>query len=154
MKRTKKGFTLPEIVVSLAVTIIVISLVTSLVVIVAKISAKQNYENACQAEYRKASQLVSLYTNTFSTSNYEIESLQENLISATDGQNTYTISFNNETKVLSAQILEHSSGETKIQTLEFKNIVQIKFTKEGKIILTEYFFDNFPKYSNIVTFGD
>lgn len=153
MKTSKRGFTLPELVVSLAITVIVISLVASLVAIVSKVSAKQTHQNACQAEYIKASELVALYVDTFSTQSFDIKEVQENSVTVTNGENSYSLTYDAQTKKLEAVTIEFLTGEVKRHSIAFEKITQIKFTQNGKIILCEYMYDDFPKYSKIVTFG-
>ena len=152
MKR-KKGFTLPEVVVVLSITVIVMSLVASLIVIVSKASTHQNSQNTYQTEYRTASALVDEFFNTYNTQNFEISDFQENQIVVSDGLNQFILKFEQDAKQLSAEILKHNSNQTQTRILDFLKLTEIKFSRNGNIIMSEYIFDNDVTYRQIITFG-
>lgn len=153
MKR-KRGFTLPEVVVALSITIIVMSLVASLIVIVSKTSSNQNNKNEYDHEYTTANNIIENYFNAYNTSSYEIQTVEnQSIVITDDGTNEYILSFDLDKKILSANIIEHLTGEVSLKTLQLEKMTEIKFSKNGNIILCEYVFDSGLTYKNLITFG-
>ena len=155
MKKRRAGFTLVEVLVALSITVVVMSLVASLVVIVNNVSNKQTYERQCQEEYESASELVEEYFNNYRVKDFLDNAIvvEENYVVVQDGENQYRIEYNKLQNKLSAEIKNLTTSETKTKTLNFEKIVEIKFSSNGNIILCEYGFENFPTYTNLITFG-
>ncbi len=153
MKNKKKGFTLVEVVISLSIGVIVMSLVASLIVIVSNISNKQAYESQCQAEYQRASQLVNTFFNNYQTSEFMIDSVSNEKVVIKRDTEEYELRYIYAENKLTANILNLNSGETETKNLIFQKIIEINFSSNGNLILCKYLFDNYPTYSNLVTFG-
>ena len=155
MKR-KKGITLPEVVIALSITVIVMSLVASLIVIVSKISSNQNSKNDFENEFVSANSLVDEYFTTYNTTSFEIKTVENNRVVIKDaGENEYVLSFDVDEKKLSADILDHLTNNKNTKgPIVFKKLVRINFVQNDNKILCEYVFDGLEHtYKNLITFG-
>jgi type II secretory pathway pseudopilin PulG len=152
----KKAFTLPEVVITLSVTIVVLAFITSLAIIVSNVSKAQTYSQNCQAEYQDACNLVDEFVNTYSTNEYDLSVLQTESgyqIVFNNGSQTYQLTYNKNQKVMSAQIFDALSNQTNQKNTTFENIENIVFTKQNNLIKCEYYFNNYPTFTNLVVFG-
>ena len=153
MKNKKRAFTLVEVVISLTIGVIVMSLVASLIVIVTNISNKQTYETQCQTEYQQASQFVETYFNNYQLDEFELYSVSQNQVTIKNDNDEFELSFDFEQKKLVAEMIDHTTNQVETLEISLKKIVEIKFSANGNLIVCEYLFNDFPTYSNLVTFG-
>lgn len=153
MKNKKRAYTLAEVIVTLAISIIVIAFISSLIFMVSGISKKTQYENTCQNEYKQANQIVSNFANAYSVDIYTVKNVVDNQVVITDGINDYSLNFEVQDSVLNATIKNYKTGEIDNVNQIFDKIVNIKFTAQDNIVLCEYIFDNYPTYTDIIKFG-
>lgn len=153
---SQRAFTLPEVLITLSVTVIVVFMITSLVIIVSNVSKTQIYNQNCQAEYQKAETFVEEFVSTYSYGNFAFDVNQtENgtEIVAQNGEETYKLVYQKIQNSLTAQILNALSGEAEQKTIPFDNVTNIAFEKQYNVIKCTYYFENYPTFSKLVVFG-
>lgn len=153
MKNNNKGFTLIEVVISMAIIVIVVALSSAMVVTMSKISQKREYENKCISEYQSAAKLVLDFKNAYSISKYSLFSIDENQIIIKSGTDDYILNFDTATKTLTAQIFNYSTNQVDSKNITFENIIRISFVKQDALVKCTYEFLNFHQYTNILDFG-
>ena len=152
----KKAFTLPEVIITLSVTVVVLSLITSLVIVVSNVSKSQIYAQNCQAEYQYANNLVNKFANAYSFGDYTF-SLQQTeyeckIVVQKDSQ-TYELVYQKAQSKLSAQILDTMSGQAEQKVISFQNIKNIVFAKQDNLLKCEYQFESYPPFTNLIVLG-
>ena len=155
MKNKNKGFTLVELVISLAIIAIVVSLSSTVAVVISKASYQREFENECITEYESANSLIMEFNNIYSTYQYTLTLVEEDVIKIEDASNEYLLGFDTATKTLSAQILNYETMEVDTKTITFKNISNIQFSNgtSEKIVKCVYVIDGFRNYTNLISFG-
>ena len=151
----KKAFTLPEVLISMTILMIVLALVTSLVVVVSKVTQSQREMRQCEDEYLKASQVVDLFVDTYSVYPFKIDEIQSNQsnIKITDDTNSYSLNYDEAKNCLTAQIIDWSTNNVQTKEIDFEKITKINFYIQNNLIKCEYIFESYPTYTNIVIFG-
>ena len=76
----KKAFTLPEVLISMSILVIVLALVSALVLVVNRVTQTQSSNRLCEDEYLKTSQLVSLFVDTYSVIPFVIDDETQSLL--------------------------------------------------------------------------
>ena len=157
MKRNKqKAITLPEVVITLSLLTIVLVLVTSLVLAVSNVSKRQTYNQNCQTDYQKAVNFVDGFVQNYSTYHFELDVLNTDaqcVIRFANGGETYSLIYEKQSNKLIAQMLDFGTNEVKNVENSFKYINNITFSKQSNLIKCEYYFENYPTFTNLVVFG-
>jgi len=153
MKNEKKAFTIVETIVSLSIIVIVLALSSTLIIMVSNISKRQHYEDLCQTEYRNASDIVAEFKNAYSTYQYDIYEVEQNLIIIKDGENSYQINFDENLKKLSAQIYNYQTNQVDNKEISFECLINISFVAQDNNIKCTYAFNNFHSYTDLLIFG-
>ena len=152
----KKAYTLPEVIVTLAVTVVVLALITSLVIVVSNVAKSQAYAQNCQAEYQQANNLVEEFTNTYSFGEhtFSVHQTEDGCeIAVQKNSLTYKLMYQQSQRKLTAQILDTMTSETEQKVITFENITNIVITKQDNLIKCEYYFANYPTFTNLVVLG-
>ena len=151
--KNKKGFTLVELIVSMSIIVIITTFCAALVITISKLSAKKEYEESCLSEYQRASNLILEYKNAYSISEYSLFSVNESEIILKKDEDEFLLTFNNNTKTLTAQIYNFTNNQVDIKNLTFKNLIKIEFAIQGDMVKCSYCFENFNNYANLLDFG-
>lgn len=157
MVNKKRAFTLPEVIISMSIIVIVLALATTLVLVVAGITKKQNYMALCQSEYQNAFSMVDDFLNSYSYSPYYIKNVQtdalESVIQVSDNVNDYEVVYDATSNTLQASIMNNTSHQVEVKEIEFQNITKINFNVHNNIVKCEFFFEDYPTYTSIIKFG-
>ena len=151
--KKRKGFTLVEVMISMSIMFIILAFCAAMVVTISQISAKKEYDDLCLTEYQEASNLVIEYKNAYSVNEFSLHSVSETEIIIKKDESEFKLTFNTNTKTLTAQIYNFSSNQVDTKNLTFKNMIKIEFAIRGDMVKCTYQFENFNEYANLLNFG-
>ena len=149
--RDRKGFTLVELVVSMTLTVIVLALAVSFVSLITKFSASQQNDYDSNVEYRRVISLLDEFRDAYSVSIYHLDTVENNSITITHSEESYSLTYNMSNKSLTAQI--SVGGTTSSKVISLSKITGISFERSGKIINVEIVFSSYPTRHYLLDFG-
>ena len=157
MKTYKKAFTLHELIVTLAVVVVVLAMITGVVLATTNITQQQTYNQNCQAEYQDASKFINQFANTYSTFQFSIFDVQSNdeigrVVIEKDSEK-FVLAYQKEQNKIVAEIFDMQSNQVKQKEMTLSYITKIIFTRMDNLIKCDYYFDNFPTYTDLIIFG-
>ncbi len=157
MKINKKGFTIAEIITTLAVASLLVAFAAGLVVSIVDVTKRQQNFVACQVEYEDACVFVDDFLNNYNTSNYLIKSVlsQDGIstIKITDNNNEYSLTYNKVDNKISAQFYNYLTNEVELKEQKLTKIIDIIVTNQDNIIKCEFKFEDISPLTKLYTFG-
>lgn len=157
--RNKKGFTLIELVVTLAVGAIVLTLVGVFSSMVFTTVKAQNNQTLFIEEFESGKELIQTFESTYSSNLISLNKVDNNsqfstVVVMDSDNNYYQLSYQKDTKTLKAQILNLSTKTVEEKSLTFTNVADIVFTNNNNFIKCEFFYtqNNFT-YNFIFSIG-
>ena len=152
-----KGFTVAEIITTLAVISIIVAFTGGLLVAVFNITTKQQNVEQCNKEFNNSCEMIDNFLNNYNTdifSLYQVESQNGiSIIKITDNINEYSLTYNKSLNKINAQFYNYQSQTVEDKELSLEKLKNIIFTNENNLIKCEFEFEDIYNLTKLFTFG-